>query len=544
MRYALLVLVIALLLAVAPPLPPFPTEVRPRDASIAPANSALFILGDPAPAADTVGIAPPATVERIGCCVIRARLDDAPAAGDSVSVNLTSPSGDANWTFTVGDVDDTAPTFTQPPSIITQDPMIIGVDVADDTQVGMVTASLDGALVGVTVDGFVLSAELPALAPGEHCLELVVVDVAENESAPAPLCFTVDAPGEGEGEGEGDVPPSCAATSPSWFAGVLLLLLRWVPTRAGRPRHHWVASVALVLLATPTLAAGVTWQAGSLDDVMKRARAEKKLVLVEVWATWCSPCKKQAAEVFETPEGAALTKNMLAWRVDFDAPEQRALMERWNVLSLPTVLVVRPDGTEVDRIEGYDSKDAFLVEARTIARGVDPLPVLEKKAKTPADFVEVGHRKLVRGDPEGARILERIAVEDNGEPAQEALFLLGRYHARVKREFHVAKHIWRELYTRFPAGKYVGTAAWWYAGALHETNDSAAALAVLERRARRSFETRAFETGAFETGAVEALVDFVVEKKVGRDVAMKVLDDAPATEAAAIAAIAALKSKL
>lgn len=286
--------------------------------------------------------------------------------------------------------------------------------------------------------------------------------------------------------------------------------------------------------ATPAFAGGVTWSEGSFDDVIQRAKAEKKLVFVEVWATWCSPCKKQAAEVFDTDDGAALMKNMIAWRVDFDEPAQRPLMERWNVLSLPTILVVRPDGTEVDRIEGYDTKDAFLVEARTIAKGTDPLPALEKKlAKAPSDAqltLEVAHRKLVRGDAEGARMLEKLVVDDTGEPAQEALFLLGRYHSRVKRDFAVAKHVWRELYTRFPSGKYANTAAWWYAGALFETKDTAMALAFLEKRARTAFDAK----------ALEALVDFAIERKTGNDTAKRVLDDA----AKAKVDITALRSKL
>lgn len=299
--------------------------------------------------------------------------------------------------------------------------------------------------------------------------------------------------------------------------------------------------LVLLLAATPSVANGITWADGSFDDVMKRAKAEKKLVFVEVWATWCAPCKKQAAEVLDTDDGAALTKGMLAWRVDFDEPAQRPLMERWNVLSLPTILVLRPDGSEVDRIEGYDTKDAFLVEARAIAKGTDPLPSLEKKlAKAPNDAaltLEVAHRKLVRGDAEGARMLEKLAVDDNGEPAQDALFLLGRYHSRVKRDFAVAKHVWRELYTRFPAGKYANTAAWWYAGALFETKDAPVALAFLEKRARTAASNGG---GAFDAKALEALVDFAIERKTGADVAKRVVDDA----AKAKVDVTALRAKL
>lgn len=266
---------------------------------------------------------------------------------------------------------------------------------------------------------------------------------------------------------------------------------------------------------------GVSFVDASFEEAQAQARASSSLLLVEVFATWCGPCKRQAAEVFEAPAGAALAKGMVAWRADFDAPEQRARMEQWNILSLPTVLVLRSDGSEIDRVEGYETKDAFVAEVEQLKRGRDPLPVLEerlRRASAPADrlhlAVEVGHKKLVRGDPEGLRLLERTLTEeeatvvtsDSGPtPAEEALFLLGRYHSRVKRDFGTARHLWRELLMRFPNGTYEGTAAWWYAGALHELHDDDLALDLLERRARQQPDEN----------RLDALVSFAVEKKAG-----------------------------
>ena len=329
------------------------------------------------------------------------------------------------------------------------------------------------------------------------------------------------------------------------------------PSPTARAWRAALGAVALLTLSTAAHA-GVTFHDGALDKVLQRAAGEKKLVMVEVFASWCGPCRRQAAEVFDADDGVLLTKGLLAWRVDFDAPEQRVLMEKWNVLSLPTVLVLRPDGSEVDRVEGYESKDAFLVEARALAKGVDSLPALEARLARASDYaermrltVEVGHRKLVRGDAEGLRMLERAMVSPlahmapapGGEPqasaAEDALFLVGRYHARVRRDFAVARHVWRELYTRFPAGPYADTAAWWYAGALHETGDDVLALSFLEQRAR-----------TFDKSALAALVDFAVDKATpssgfdAKAVARRVLTDAHKARALEDAAHAALRAKL
>ena len=264
------------------------------------------------------------------------------------------------------------------------------------------------------------------------------------------------------------------------------------------PRAGPALLLACALFALPASARGVRFFEGSFEEALAEAKAQKKNLVVEVYATWCGPCKQQNAEVFDTDDGLALTRNLVAWRIDYDAESSRPLIERWAILSLPTVLFLRPDGSEIDRIEGYDDKAAFLKLAEARAQGFDPLPELEKKLASLEDkrtlrerlsvMVEVGHRSLVRGDVRrGLSLLDGAAVLDaDGRlgVAEDALFLMGRYHSRVKRDFGTARNIWRELYTRFPEGKYATTAAWWYAGALHELQEDALAVDVLERRAR------------------------------------------------------------
>lgn len=244
-RYAGDVIALALALATLPPLPPFPTELRPRDGSVAPVNAAVFALGDPAPALDQIGVAvtnggAPASfegVEAVGCCVARVRLTNAPAIGDVMTVTVTSAFGESTAAWTAGPADDTNPQFTTPPSVIDHGQragayeVVIGFEATDDTQIGMVTASLSddlATIAGVTVDGFVLTARVPGQrAPGELCLTLVAVDVAENVSAPQVLCVTVVdvEPSEGEGEGEGE-PSGCAGGGGVPLALVFLGLLR------------------------------------------------------------------------------------------------------------------------------------------------------------------------------------------------------------------------------------------------------------------------------------------------------------------------------
>src|SRR6267142_1978724 len=85
-------------------------------------------------------------------------------------------------------------------------------------------------------------------------------------------------------------------------------------------------------------------------------------VVLDVWAAWCGPCRMIAPVIDELA-------SELAGRVRFakiDADENRATAARFNVRSLPTVLVLK-GGREVDRIVGVQPKSEI---ARRIERAI------------------------------------------------------------------------------------------------------------------------------------------------------------------------------
>lgn len=237
----------------------------------------------------------------------------------------------------------------------------------------------------------------------------------------------------------------------------------------------------------PARAEGVAWSDEAFDAVLERAARANQRVLVKFDATWCTVCRQLEREVLDTADGAELTEDLIAIRVDFDDPDNRPLVERFVVMGLPTVLVLTPDGVQVGRIQGYESREAWLEQARAARTAEDPLPDLraayERAPDDAARMRELGEALLVRGDPDGGvELLERAALTD-GDDAAEALFLLGRYHHRVRRDPATARPLWRELALRFPDGAYTAGAYYWYARAEVELGHEAQALYALNRYA-------------------------------------------------------------
>jgi thioredoxin-like negative regulator of GroEL len=255
-----------------------------------------------------------------------------------------------------------------------------------------------------------------------------------------------------------------------------------------------VLVVVLVAFQAPepsrALGPGVSWQELSIEDALSQAGEQGRRVLVKFDAEWCSYCRTLESEVLGTRAGGELTADMVAVGYDFDDEANRPLIERYVVLGLPTVLVLTPDGTQVGRIMGYDGAEDWTRQLRAAKQADDPIPSLRAAhARSPDDpeaTLRLGEALLVRGGPEeGESLLERVLWlqgEGADEASAEALFILGRYYHRVRRDARTARHIWRELAARYPDNAWAGGAWSWYAKAQAEIGQPQLGLSVLRGR--------------------------------------------------------------
>jgi len=207
---------------------------------------------------------------------------------------------------------------------------------------------------------------------------------------------------------------------------------------------------------------------------MAAAKKANKRLVVKFTAAWCSVCKVLKKAVLDTADGRRLTKDMLAVQVDFDAPQNRKYVEKYVVLGLPTTVVLKADGREAGRIMGFEGKASWVKALSELQKGEVSLASLEKQhAKFPDDPSSMrllGQALLQRGAPaRGQALLERVTwLAPDSDAAAQALFVLGRYFHRVKEDPETARHIWRELASRFPQSDWAPGAWWWYARAQAE----------------------------------------------------------------------------
>ncbi len=139
--------------------------------------------------------------------------------------------------------------------------------------------------------------------------------------------------------------------------------------------------ILLLVLTAPTLRAGaqgVVWRDSTLDQALAEAASSDRILMVDVRANHCGQCIVMETEFWNTPDGAAFAADMIPLKIDSTMPAGADLTKRYPITGLPCVVFIRPDGTEIDRVVGYETKSKFLDEAGQLKNGIDPLPDMEK----------------------------------------------------------------------------------------------------------------------------------------------------------------------
>ncbi len=174
-------------------------------------------------------------------------------------------------------------------------------------------------------------------------------------------------------------------------------------------------------------AGGVRWFAGSFEQALAAAREQKKLVLLDAWASWCKYCHVMDSEVWSKDEvGRALAPEVVALRAEVDIVKGTGLelRDRYQVEGLPLVLVIDPaDGKALERLEGYRRAPEILEaidRARVTAGGGRAATAQAAATGNPAELLRVAGQLRRSGENAGARAAAEQALSADPDCAKDA----------------------------------------------------------------------------------------------------------------------------
>ena len=125
--------------------------------------------------------------------------------------------------------------------------------------------------------------------------------------------------------------------------------------------------ILMLALGAGAAQAQVKFETKSPAAVREMAVKTGKLVFIDLYATWCPPCRTMEREVFSRKDvGDFMERHFVAAKYDVDKTTGKELLKRYGSGAIPLYLVFDTQGELLGRIQGAAKPDKFMADLQTI----------------------------------------------------------------------------------------------------------------------------------------------------------------------------------
>lgn len=113
--------------------------------------------------------------------------------------------------------------------------------------------------------------------------------------------------------------------------------------------------------------AGIQFTDASWKEILKRAKAEKKVIFLDAYASWCGPCKMLQKRVFTQKQvGDYFNTKFINVKMDMEKGEGPALSQIYPLEAYPTLLFIDGNGRVLKKVIGYQSPENLLSIGKSV----------------------------------------------------------------------------------------------------------------------------------------------------------------------------------
>lgn len=114
---------------------------------------------------------------------------------------------------------------------------------------------------------------------------------------------------------------------------------------------------------------GIQFQNLNLENALKAAKKENKLIFIDVYTTWCGPCIQLKKTTFiDTKVANYFNTRFINIACDAESIEGKIMANQFQVQEYPTMLFLSPEGKVIQIAIGYYPAKILMELAKDVSK--------------------------------------------------------------------------------------------------------------------------------------------------------------------------------
>lgn len=164
------------------------------------------------------------------------------------------------------------------------------------------------------------------------------------------------------------LPKEISAYALPVFGILAVLILLFYDKKGNKVRafriFKYAFSVIIIAISVyalvPSDRESILWEPYS--ETALNSVVDKKGIIIDFYADWCIPCKELDLLTFSDSRVIELSVDFATLKADMTrsvSPDVESLRNKYNIVGVPTVLILDTEGNELQRITGFVNADEF-----------------------------------------------------------------------------------------------------------------------------------------------------------------------------------------